>query len=276
MLMKTSLVWNCGQTNEEGFLVNISNTFNRSARMEAQVTEARFLRGLTGNFIIQNFSFNEQFQQYHKYHVADAFFKDNTVAKALLSKQGSTWVRQGIQASSVQIKQVPCSILNMSFFDKLKDPDNRIVYNSGTICKRYDLQIEDFLISDNLRGMLLDEESEEYNLYSEYEKNEFVFRIFQMLVLGGTLCQFEDVIQPYLDITRKIYKDLIRVQKQNTSNDLFVSTLVLEVVAKDSTGQDYFPFDSSNRQNIAFLLIDANSREITTFIHQYGGYCPVN
>ncbi|KAG5327726.1 CF300 protein, partial [Pseudoatta argentina] len=232
--------------------------------------------GLKGNFVIQNFSFNEQFQQYHKYHLADAFFKDNTVAKALLSKQGSAWVRQDIQASSVQIKQVPCSILSMSFFDKLKDPDNRIVYNSGTICKRYDLQIEDFLVSDNLRGMLLDEESEEYNLYSEYEKNEFVFRIFQMLVLGGTLCQFEDVIQPYLDITKKIYKDLIRVQKQNTSNDLFVSTLVLEVVAKDGTGQDYFPFDSSNRQNIAFLLIDANSREITTFIHQYGGYCPVN
>ncbi|KYN32340.1 Uncharacterized protein C11orf70 like protein [Trachymyrmex septentrionalis] len=232
--------------------------------------------GLKGNFVIQNFSFNEQFQQYHKYHLADAFFKDNTVAKALLSKQGSAWVRQGIQASSVQIKQVPCSILSMSFFDKLKDPDNRIIYNSGTICKRYDSQIEDFLISDKLRGMLLDEESEEYNLYSEYEKNEFVFRIFQMLVLGGTLCQFEDVIQPYLDITRKIYKDLIRVQKQNTSNDLFVSTLVLEVVAKDSTGQDYFPFNSNNRQNIAFLLINANSREITTFIHQYGGYYPVN
>lgn len=67
-----------------------------------------------------------------------------------------------------------------------------------------------------------------------------------------------------------------RVQKQNTLNDLFVSTLVLEVVAKDGTGQDYFPFNSSNRQNIAYLLIDANSREITTFIHQYGGYCSAN
>ncbi|KYN08156.1 PREDICTED: uncharacterized protein C11orf70 homolog [Cyphomyrmex costatus] len=232
--------------------------------------------GLKGNFIIQSFSFNEEFQQYYKYHLADTFFKDNTVAKALLSKQGSVWVRQGIQASSVQIKQVPCSVLSMSFFDKLKDPDNKITYSSGKICKRYDLQIEDFLVSDNLRGMLLDEESEEYNLYSEYEKDEFVFRIFQMLVLGGTLCQFEDVIQPYLDITKKIYKDLIRVQKQNTSNDLIVSTLVLEVVAKNSKGQDYFPFNSSNRQNIAFLLIDANSREITTFIHQYGGYCPAN
>lgn len=147
--------------------------------------------------------------------------------------------------------------------------------------------------------MLLDEESEEYNLYSKDEKHEFAFRIFQMLVLGGILCQFENALQPYLDVTKTIYKDLIRllifkikfnknekyrnfiyfivssrVQKQNTSNDLFVSTLVLEIIAKDDKGQDYFPFDSSNKQNIGFLLIDANSREITTFIHQFGGYCP--
>lgn len=66
------------------------------------------------------------------------------------------------------------------------------------------------------------------------------------------------------------------MQKQNTSNDLFVNTLVLEVVAKDSKGQDYFPSDSSKKQNIAFLLIDANSREITSFVYQYGGYCPVD
>ncbi|XP_012530005.3 cilia- and flagella-associated protein 300 [Monomorium pharaonis] len=232
--------------------------------------------GLTGNFVIQNFSFNEPFQQYYKYQLADAFFKDDIVAKALLSKQGYAWIRQGIQASSVQIKQVPCSVLSMSFFNKLRDSNNGIVYNSGTICKRYDLQVEDFLVSDNLRGMLLDEESKEYGLYSEDEKNEFVFRIFQMLVLGGTLCQFEDILQPYLDVTKSIYKDLIRVQKQNTSNDLSVNTLVLEVIAKDSRGQDYFPSNSENRQNIAFLLIDANCHEITTFIHQYGGYCPAD
>jgi len=53
----------------------------------------------------------------------------------------------------VHIKQVPCSILSMSFFNKLKDSNNRIVHNSGMICKRYDLQVEDFLVSDNLRGV---------------------------------------------------------------------------------------------------------------------------
>ncbi|XP_014472654.1 PREDICTED: uncharacterized protein C11orf70 homolog [Dinoponera quadriceps] len=229
--------------------------------------------GLKGNFVIQNFSFNEPFQHYHKYQLVDAFFKDDSVAKVILSKQGDAWVRQGIQASSVEIKQVPCTVLNMTFFNKLKDPSNGITYSSGTISKRYDTQVEDFLISDNLRGMLLDEDSEEYNLYAEDERKEFVFRIFQMLVLGGTLCQFEDTLQPYLDVTKSIYKDLVRVQKNNTSNDLFISTLVLEVIAKDSKGQEYFPCNTSNRQNIAFLLIHANSREITTFVHQYGGYC---
>lgn len=59
----------------------------------------------------------------------------------------------GIRASNVQIKQVPCSVLSMSFFDKLKNPINGIVHNSGMICKRYDLQVEDFLVSDNLRGV---------------------------------------------------------------------------------------------------------------------------
>lgn len=59
--------------------------------------------------------------------------------------------------------------------------------------------------------MLLDEDSDEYSLYTEDERKEFVFRIFQMFVLGGMFCQFEDTLQPYLDVTRSIYKDLVRL-----------------------------------------------------------------
>ena len=61
--------------------------------------------------------------------------------------------------------------------------------------------------------MLIDEECDEYNLYKGSEREELIFAIFQMLVLGGSLCQYEDVIQPYLDITKTIYKDLIRYEK---------------------------------------------------------------
>jgi hypothetical protein len=58
--------------------------------------------------------------------------------------------------------------------------------------------------------MLLDTECTEYNLFTEEERQEFIFRIFELLVLGGSLCQYEDVLKPYLEITKNIYKDLIR------------------------------------------------------------------
>ncbi|XP_076657626.1 cilia- and flagella-associated protein 300 [Halictus rubicundus] len=228
--------------------------------------------GIRGNFVVQHFSFNEPFQKYQKYLLVDAFFKDNVIGKELITMQGNHWAKQGTTSSVVEIKPVPCSVLSMSFFDKLKDTENGIVYKTGTICKRYDMEIDNFLVSDNLRGMLLDEECPEHNLYTKDEREEFIFRIFQMLVLGGILCQHEDTLDPYLDATKAIYKDLIRVEKEN-GTDLSVSTLVLEVVVKDSKGEAYFPCKPSHIQNIGFLLVCNKTREITTFLHQYGEYC---
>ncbi|CAK9806958.1 Cilia- and flagella-associated protein 300 [Anthophora plagiata] len=228
--------------------------------------------GIKGNFVIQHFSFNETFQQYHKYHLSEVFFKDSTVAKELLTKQGNRWVKQGITAATLEIKPIPCSVLNMSFFNKLNDPENGIVHRSGIIGKRYDMEVENFLISDNLRGMLLDEECSEYNLYMKDEREEFIFNIFQMLVLGGILCQYEDLLDPYLDVTKAIYKDLIRVQK-GKDGDLSISTIVLQVVARDNKGQAYFPCDPCHKQNMGFLLVDSITHEVTTFLHQFGEYC---
>lgn len=32
-----------------------------------------------------------------------------------------------------------------------------------------------------------------------------------MLVLGGILCQYEDILNPYLEVTKAMYKDLIKL-----------------------------------------------------------------
>nr|XP_033338244.1 cilia- and flagella-associated protein 300-like [Megalopta genalis] len=109
--------------------------------------------GIYGNFVIQQFSFNESFQSYHKYLLIDAFFKNNIIGKELITLQGKHWAKQGITSSIVETKPVPCSVLSMSFFNKLKDPENGIVYKSGAICKRYDMEIDNFLVCDNLRGV---------------------------------------------------------------------------------------------------------------------------
>lgn len=59
--------------------------------------------------------------------------------------------------------------------------------------------------------MLLLEESDNYDIYSDLERNQFLFRLFKHLCIGGQVCQFEDNVQPYVDVTKSIYKDLIRL-----------------------------------------------------------------
>lgn len=58
--------------------------------------------------------------------------------------------------------------------------------------------------------MLLDEECDQYSLYSPEERQEFIFRIFELLVLGGSLCQYEEQLKPYIEVTKRIYKELVR------------------------------------------------------------------
>jgi hypothetical protein len=46
-------------------------------------------------------------------------------------------------------------------------------------------------ISDMLREMLLSEDSENATLFSEAERSELLWRLFEHVVLGGACCQFE-------------------------------------------------------------------------------------
>jgi len=54
------------------------------------------------------------------------------------------------------------------------------------------------------------QDSDNYDMFTEEERSEFLFRVFRHLCLGGAVCQFEDTIQPYLDATKAVYKDLVR------------------------------------------------------------------
>ncbi|XP_074111603.1 cilia- and flagella-associated protein 300 [Cotesia typhae] len=219
------------------------------------------------NLSCQKFLFNETFHLYHKYNLAEAFFKDSNVTEKLKIWCGNEFRESNLTADEVEIKQIPCSIMSMTFFDKLKNLDNNIIHATGNIRQKFDDFVDGILVSDNLRAMLLDEESNEYNLYTPDERNEFIFKLFQLLVIGGEYCQYENDLENYLDLTKSLYKDFVRIQKQE--NKLFITTIVLEVIAKKND-VPYFPHKSEHKQNIGFFLIDPTSREIKTILHQYG------
>ena len=63
--------------------------------------------------------------------------------------------------------------------------------------------------------MLLLEDSDHYDGYSDSEREEFLFRLFKHVCLGGAVCQYEDTVQPYLDVTKSLYKDLVRYIYKN-------------------------------------------------------------
>ena len=54
------------------------------------------------------------------------------------------------------------------------------------------------------------DDSDYYCLYSDSERDEFLFCLFRHLVIGGQVCQYEDNVEAYLDTTKAIYKDLLR------------------------------------------------------------------
>ena len=58
--------------------------------------------------------------------------------------------------------------------------------------------------------MLLLEDSDNYDMYTQSEREEFLFLLFRHICLGGSVCQYEDDIKPYLDTTKLLYKDLVR------------------------------------------------------------------
>lgn len=68
--------------------------------------------------------------------------------------------------------------------------------------------------------MLFEDECEEYFLYSENERTEFLFRLFQHFVIGGKWCQDDMIIDSYLNATKYVYKDVLTYGK-----DLIIFTL---------------------------------------------------
>ena len=62
---------------------------------------------------------------------------------------------------------------------------------------------------DQLVKALLNYEEDEYFVFSDADRKEFLFRIFQFLVIGGPINQYEDEIGIYIEGTRSLYKDMV-------------------------------------------------------------------
>ncbi|XP_073922940.1 cilia- and flagella-associated protein 300 isoform X4 [Castor canadensis] len=184
---------------------------------------------MLGRMKAQAFGFDQTFQAYRKDEFVMAFFKDPDVTPnlQLLSDSTGQWITLGTEVKKIEAINIPCTQLSMSFFNRLYEED--IVRDSGHIVKCLDSFCDPFLISDELRKVLLVEDSEKYEIFSQPDREEFLFCLFKHLCLGGSLCQYEDVLKPYLETAKLIYKDLVRILlvcatlQQRTTNRHFLT-----------------------------------------------------
>ncbi|XP_023565214.1 uncharacterized protein C11orf70 homolog isoform X2 [Octodon degus] len=182
------------------------------ASLSAPETTGRLRQwSMLGRIKAQAFGFDQTFRAYRKEEFVLAFFKDpNVIANLeLLSDSSGQWMTLGTEVKNVEATGVPCTQLSMSFFNRLYDEN--IVRDTGHIIKCLDSFCDPFPISDELRKVLLDEDSEKYEVFSKPDRDEFLFCLFKHLCLGGSLCQYEDVLGPYLETAKLLYKDLVRI-----------------------------------------------------------------
>lgn len=163
--------------------------------------------------------------------------------------------------TSVSFEMVPATVTNMSLFDRLMD--NAVLRKDGVIIKCMEEFVDGFQVSDKLRDMLLNPDSDNAELYSSSERGELLFCIFQHLCLGGAMNQFEDSIDAYLKVSKLLYKDLVSVHRNAATNEVEVSSAVYKITAI-SSGQ---LFPHKGRNNFCYVSIDMHKRQSKLLYH---------
>ncbi|XP_054285068.1 cilia- and flagella-associated protein 300-like [Macrosteles quadrilineatus] len=223
---------------------------------------------MKGTLGVQYYSFNRQFQLHQKQQFLDSFFTDPMVYGSLIYNQ----VPLG-KPASVTFQSIPCTILSMDFFDRILNPNNNIVRCDGkSITQCLEDDVEGFSIDDNLRSMILNRDSKFFNLYSDSDRRQFLWRIFTHFCLGGEYCQHEFEVQPYLTAAKSLYKELVSVERIGDSNELVIRSVVMKVQTFDDHGRPLVPYKADNLQNFMYLVVDPFKRSVAVLSHSYGGH----
>ncbi len=96
-----------------------------------------------------------------------------------------------------------------------------IVPENKAIKMMLEEKVKGIMVADKLRNCLINEESEGYMTFNEDDRKEFLFKVFMHLVLGGSMCQYEDFAKEYFDQTKQLYKSLVRLNIHLSQNLLF-------------------------------------------------------
>mmetsp|Transcript_8636 Transcript_8636/g.14862 ORF Transcript_8636/g.14862 Transcript_8636/m.14862 type:complete len:263 (-) Transcript_8636:311-1099(-) len=190
----------------------------------------------------------------------------------VLLKKGAWQSLEGHKITGLEVEQVPANLTRMDIFDKLQssDLDPPVVRGPGLeLVKRMDDLREGFQVSDNLRQMLLCEESDNAELYTPAERSELLWRLFEHISLGGPCCQYEDQLGPYLSTAKQLYKELVTVQKNSSTGKIEPASTVFRIKSMETESGDVCLFPTHSRNNFCYLAMDPVRRLVRVWYHAF-------
>ena len=173
------------------------------------------LRGirLDKELYVSKFRFNQSFHLIS----AEEFLKALMNSSAFQSRMPSFSYGK---IEHLNFKAMSCNVLNMSYFDFLEQLD-LVNTHTGQLKGAPDEWVDGIQCSTKLRLAMLWEEDENYcEIQQDKYQNEFIFKLFQLLIVGGPMCQYDDDVTEYLTQTKNLYKDLVTVAKDQETGEI--------------------------------------------------------
>ncbi|UPR03922.1 cilia- and flagella-associated protein [Chloropicon primus] len=265
-----------GQTSSSS---KVDPSLLKDGYVRTNLTKWDLLRGTT----YRKFRYDKFYHKQDAEGFVNDFLSSEDVQRELLSLKASSCCK----VVSFTARPVKATTTTMAFFDHLLGVGD-VVRLNGQLVKCMDDYFEGFHVQDRLREILLNEDNE-YELdngpvFSEEDKEEFLYCIFRHLAIGGSLCQFEDTLDPYLEVAKLVYKELLTVWRNPRTSKPEVASGVYQVtsaclqaagVEEGGVGEErrcLFEGEdggSSTQQDFLYVATDPFRRTCKAWLHKF-------
>merc|ERR1711988_1012414 len=241
---------------------------------ESKQMEEHLLKwNLNENVHMVKFRFDQKFERFDAEQFVRDFFSDPTVQAHVQVATRGGMVRGPGAPTAVSVSKLNTTATNLEFFDCLKSddlPDGPIVREDGKIAGCFEEWEEGVCIQDRLRMAMCKQDTDEWDAIPGHMRQELLFAVFRHLVLGGSMCQWEDNMDVYLGAARMFYKDLVKARKNPDNQQIEITTLAYQVNSVEGAGE-LFP-NPYAPNNWCLILIDPVPRQVTYYYHGFVGF----
>jgi len=221
--------------------------------------------GLSQNMELVKFRFNTSFQLKDLDRFLKDLFNDPTIKKNFPPISHVIPPGDQKEIEHFKYKVLSTKAVTMDIFDVMYER-NIVSPETGYIHQDYDQYVEDITVSDKLKQALLIEDSESYMAFEPESRDEFLFHIFQRIVVGGSLCQYENNVQPYLDMTKCFYKDIVSAAKDPDSGKIYIRSVPIEILEIEKSNIYKI---KNHPQNFFYVIIDPYQRYVHLWYHKW-------